>query len=123
LEDREEELKKILEEAEKKKKGKKLKKGEEEPEINHAEFKYLTKPVLIEMIQERLKEEDCNAGAIFDNLESHHYPNTKFVIDAICEAMPKQNIQMVVFQIQKEEISSHEFEVCTNYRYMRRKDD
>ena len=49
------------------------------------------------MIAERLKEEDCNAGAIFDNLDSHYYPNLKFVIDAICEATPKQNIQLVIF--------------------------
>ena len=48
----------------------KKKTKEEEPEIVLAEFKYLTKDILIEMIKERLREEDCNAGAIFDNLES-----------------------------------------------------
>jgi hypothetical protein len=42
------------------------------------------------MIKERLSEEDCNAGAIFDNLTgSPHFPNIKFVLDAICEALPK----------------------------------
>jgi len=40
------------------------------------------------MIKERLLEEDCNAGAIFDNLESPNYPNLKFVINAICDAVP-----------------------------------
>jgi adenylate kinase family enzyme len=76
-----------LEEQEKKKKQKKKGK-EEEPEINQAEFKYLPKHIVIEMIQERLKEEDCNAGAIFDCLESPQWPNLKFALEAICDAVP-----------------------------------
>ena len=44
----------MIEELEKKKKQKKVKKGEEEPEINQAEFKYLPKAIVIEMIQKRL---------------------------------------------------------------------
>jgi len=75
-----------LEDQEKKKKKKKSK--EEEPEIIQAEFKYLPKQILLEMIHERLKEEDCNAGAIFDCLESPYWPNVKFALEAICDAVP-----------------------------------
>ena len=50
LEEREEERKKLVEEQEKKKKTKKVKKGEEEPEINSADYKILTKALLVEMI-------------------------------------------------------------------------
>lgn len=75
------------------------------------------------MIQERLKEEDCNAGAIFDCLDSIHWPNVKFVLESICDAVPMQNVQVLLFQLQKEQIQDQEFEVCTNYRYMRRKEE
>lgn len=54
LEARQEELAKALEEQEKAKKAKGKKpppKGQEEPEINQAEYKYLTKEIVMEMIQ------------------------------------------------------------------------
>mmetsp|Transcript_8825 Transcript_8825/g.8179 ORF Transcript_8825/g.8179 Transcript_8825/m.8179 type:complete len:145 (+) Transcript_8825:3026-3460(+) len=123
LEERDEELKKQLEEQEKKKKKAKPKKGEEEPEVNQAEFKFLTKELLIEMLALRMKEEDCNAGVIFDNLESENYPDIKFVVEAICEAVPRQNVQLLTFQFQKEQVEEQEYEVCTNFRYMRRKEE
>ena len=62
----------------------------------------MTRELLIEMIQERLLEEDCNAGTIFDNLESPQWPNLKFALECICEAIPKQNIQVLLFQYMKE---------------------
>lgn len=40
----------------------------------------MTKDILVEMIRERLKEEDCNAGAVFDNLESHQWLDLKFAL-------------------------------------------
>lgn len=54
------------------------------------------------MIQQRMKEEDCNAGAIFDNLESSYWPTLKFALESICEALPTQNIQVILLQIPKE---------------------
>jgi hypothetical protein len=82
-------LAKLLEEQEKAKKTKKKPpKGQEEPEINPLEFKYLTRELLKEMIEERIKEEDCNAGAIFDCLESQsQWPNLKFALECLCEAI------------------------------------
>lgn len=38
------------------------------------------------MIALRLQEEDCNAGAIFDNLTSENWVDEKFAISAISEA-------------------------------------
>lgn len=49
------------------------------------------------MIAERVKEEDCNAGAIFDCLESPLWPNLKFALESICEAITISNIQVVLF--------------------------
>jgi adenylate kinase family enzyme len=60
----------LQEEAERKKKQKGKKVKDEEPDVNPADYKYLTKEIVVEMIAERMKEEDCNAGAIFDCLES-----------------------------------------------------
>lgn len=100
LESRQEELAKALEEQEKAKKAKGKKpppKGQEEPEINQAEYKFLTKELLVQMIQARVREEDCNAGVLFDCLESPHWPTLRFALEAICEALPTQNVQVLLF--------------------------
>jgi hypothetical protein len=49
------------------------------------------------MIAERVKEEDCNAGAIFDCLESPYWPNLKFALESVCDAITTSNIQVVLF--------------------------
>lgn len=56
----------------------------------------------MEMIQQRTREEDCNAGVIFDHLESQYWPNMKFVIEAICDGLATQNIQVLLFNFPKE---------------------
>jgi len=55
------------------------------------------------MIAQRVKEEDCNAGVIFDNLESPYWPNLKVALEAICEALPTQNVQVLLLQFAKEQ--------------------
>jgi len=87
LEDRQEELNVLLAEQEKRKKAKKKGK-DEEPEVNPDEFKFLSKDILSRMLKERLAQEDCNAGAIFDCLESEYWPDAKFAVELICEAVP-----------------------------------
>lgn len=42
------------------------------------------------MLAKRLSEDDCNAGAIFDNLECQYWPDQKFAIELICDAVPEQ---------------------------------
>lgn len=56
--------------------------------MNPADYKYLSKEIVQEMIQARVREEDCNAGVVFDNLEAPQWPNLKFALEAICEALP-----------------------------------
>ena len=87
LEEKQEELTKALEEQEKKKKAKK-KNAPEEPEVDPKEYKYLPKELLIEMLKQRLETEDCNAGVIFDNLESEYWPDLKFALELICDTVP-----------------------------------
>lgn len=60
----------------------------------------LSKEILMEMITARVHEEDCNAGVIFDNLEAPLWPNLKFILEAICDALPTQNVQILMFQFQ-----------------------
>jgi adenylate kinase family enzyme len=79
-------------------KKKKPKKGEEVPEVNEAEYKMLTTEILIKMLQARLSEEDCNAGVIFDNLQGDQWPDIKTALEFICDAIPEQNIQIMMFQ-------------------------
>ena len=98
LKERDEECqRKLVEEAERKKKQKGKKVKDEEPDVNPADYKYLTKEILVEMLQERVKEEDCNAGAIFDCLECSYWPNLKFGLESICDAITTANIQVVLF--------------------------
>lgn len=54
------------------------------------------------MIHQRTREEDCNAGVIFDHLESPMWPSMKFAIEAICDGLANQNIQVVLFNFPKE---------------------
>lgn len=90
-----------LEESKKKKK--KLKPGEvDESAINEAEYGYLKKELIIRMLNKRLEEEDCNAGAIYDCLASEYWEDEKAAIEIICETQPEQNIQMVLFNFQTE---------------------
>ncbi len=97
-------MKVALEEQEKKKKAQKKPppKGQEEPDIRQADYKFLSKEILMEMIQQRTQEEDCNAGVIFDHLESPYWPSMKFAIEAICDGLAKQNVQVLLFNFPKE---------------------
>lgn len=92
LTSRDEELKKKISDQEAAKKTKKLKKGEVEEVINPAEYKLMSKDILVRMVKLRLDEEDCNAGAIFDNLTSDLWVDEKFAISFISDALPNQNI-------------------------------
>jgi len=79
------------------------------------------------MIQKRLQEEDCNAGAMFDSLSpSENWPDDKFAISAIFEACGRQNVQVVLFTHLKEKPQEYEadakYDVCVNYRYASRHD-
>jgi len=49
------------------------------------------------MFKERLAQEDCNAGAIFDCLESEYWKDLKTAVELIAEAVPKQNLQVLLF--------------------------
>ena len=127
LEEKQTELAAAITALEAQKKAKKPKKGEPEPEINHAEYKLLPRELLIRMIQLRVQEEDCNAGVIFDNLTSENWSDEKFAITMISDAMPLQNVQVLMFnfkheQVQDKDDQTIDLEVCTNYRYAQRHD-
>ena len=134
LEDQEVKLQEALAEAEKKKKQKKGKAKDEE-EFDPKEYKYLPKELLQKMLAKRLSEDDCNAGAIFDSLESQYWPDQKFAIALICDSVPEQQVEVVLFNFNKENMTMDDStdnaaaddtanltEVCTNYRYARRHD-
>ena len=77
------------------------------------------------MLKERLAQEDCNAGAIFDCLESEqkYWPDAKYAIELIADTVPTQNLQLYLLKFQKQatEAEGEEtLEVCTNYRFARR---
>jgi hydrocephalus-inducing protein len=128
LEDKQAELEVAQAELEKQKKAKKPKKGEPEPEINVAEYKLLPRELLVKMIQLRVQEEDCNAGVIFDCLTSENWTDENFAIGLISEAVPIQNVQLLMFNFKHEEFAwgdeeTREVEVCTNIRYAQRHDN
>ena len=88
LEDMDVKLQEELAENEKKKKAKKNKKEADE-EIDTKKYKYLPKELLLRMLSKRLSEDDCNAGAIFDCLGCQYWPDEKFGIKLICDAVPQ----------------------------------
>ena len=103
LEEQELKLQEALAEQEKKKKGK-PKKGEQVVEVEPKEYKYLPKDLLLKMLQKRLTEDDCNAGAIFDCLSSEYWQDEKTAIELICDAVPLQNVEVVLFNFNRESI-------------------
>jgi hypothetical protein len=54
------------------------------------------------MVALRVQEEDCNAGSIFDCLTSENWPDEKFAISFISDAIPTQHVQVVMFNFNKE---------------------
>lgn len=88
LEEQDLKLQEALAEAEKKKKAKKGKKDVDE-EIDPTPYKYLPKELIQRMLVKRLQEDDCNAGAVFDNLTCPYWPNQNFAIELICDAVPQ----------------------------------
>jgi len=64
---------------------------------------------------------------IFDQLVSEYWPDEKFAINIISDALPKQKVQVLMFNFKHEEFTNEagekeEIEVCTNTRYARRHD-
>ena len=75
----------------------------------------------------RAAEEDCNAGIIFDNLTSEYWENEREIISYISEALPVQNLQVLMFNFKQEVYEEgteqeQSLEVCTNMRYAQRHD-
>lgn len=99
LEERKAEYEAAVVEQEKRKKAKKKGK-EEEPDLNPDDFKHLSKDILQRMLKERLSQEDCNAGSIFDCLESEqkYWPDAKYAIELIADTVPVQNLQLLLLK-------------------------
>ena len=82
---------------------KKKKKNAPEPvEPQLQDYKRLPHDILIEMLIKRTSEEDCNAGCIFDSLESEYWSDTKACMQVIFDALLFQNVQVVMFKFSKE---------------------
>lgn len=76
--DQEVALKDALEEQAKRKKPKK---GDPPiPPVEESDYKKLSPELQGELLRERLSQEDCNAGAIFDCLQSELFGDEKEVI-------------------------------------------
>lgn len=80
MEERQTALAAALEEQSKRKKPKK---GEVVEQVNEDDYKKLSDELQLELIRERLAQEDCNAGAIFDGLKAEVFGDEKEVIDKI----------------------------------------
>jgi len=115
-----EQFRELQAEAEKKKKTKK-KGTADEPELREEDFKFLNEDIVRKMLKERMAQEDCNAGVIFDQLECQYWPDLQFALKVIVEAVPKQNIQLLLLKFNKEREAEEAIPVCTNYRLARRR--
>lgn len=93
-------------EKEKERKKKKIKDGEP---IDASHFSWLPNDLLLELLQERMKDIDCNTGAIFDNLYSENFENELVILQVIFEACKKSEIQIINLHIPTD---SHGLLVC-----------
>jgi len=56
--------------------------------FNEADYCFVTEELLVESIQNRLKEKDCNAGVIWDNLNSKYTGNGLITLKVVMQAIP-----------------------------------
>ena len=106
LSERRRDMENILAERDKiiKKAGKKAKQKEEElGPFNEAPYHYLTEEILEEMLQQRLSHPDCNAGCIFDNLSSRHYPSELIGLKLILKVLRQNTIQVLLLSQEEDE--------------------
>ena len=106
LAERRRDMENILAERDKiiKKAGKKAKQKEEElGPLNEAPYHYLTEEILEEMLQQRLSHPDCNAGCIFDNLSSRHYPSELIGLKLILKVLRQNTIQVLLLSQEEDE--------------------
>ena len=78
--------------AEKEKERKKKKKKDQDEPINVDHFDWLPEEILVELLQERLKDIDCNTGAIFDNLYSKNFENELVALKVIFQACKNSEV-------------------------------
>ena len=83
LEARKGEIDAYVAEKEKERKKKKTKSKEDEGQIPTDHFNWVNHEMIQELLVERLKHQDCNAGAVFDNLKSRNYESELVAIKAI----------------------------------------
>ena len=50
-------------------------------------YTYVSEDVLKKLIAARLQHEDCNAGAMFDNLKSEYWPNELYLMKCLLEVV------------------------------------
>jgi len=106
LEDRNKDLENVKADREKilKKAGKKAKQKEEELGLlDEKPYLYLNEEILEELVLERIKHPECNAGAIFDNLTAKEYPHELIAVKVIMKALKEHKIQLILIEPQKDE--------------------
>ena len=103
LDSRKEAIDAYIVEKEKERKKKKPKKGEELEDIKTDHFNWLEHDIITELLTERLKAPDCNAGVIFDNLKSRYHENELVGLKAILDACTLSNVMLVNMCLPKDE--------------------
>ena len=71
------------------------KKGEVQPPINTDHFDWLDHNIVTNLVAERIKFPDCNAGVVFDNLKSRYWENELVALQAISKACDTAQVQLV----------------------------
>lgn len=51
-----------------------------------------------------MKQPDCGAGCVFDNLKSKHLPDEKTAISLIFKAVGNENLSVVLLEAEKKAV-------------------
>jgi len=65
--------------------------------VNERQFKYLPEEVLEECLRDRMKHPSCNAGLIFDGIDTKYASSHLMAMKAIMRAVGTQSLQLLVF--------------------------
>lgn len=95
LQKRTEEKDLMVIEKEKLRKKQPKRKGQEEENLYLERYEWINDEILSDLIKERLKAKDCNAGAVFDNLFGSFIENELVAIKAIMSCCQNSTTQLI----------------------------
>jgi hydrocephalus-inducing protein len=81
----------------------------DETPIDEKKYLYLSNDIMVELLQNRLKQPDCNVGAVFEDFHSDLIENEETLLEIVDEALNHENLILAYFDFPEDPYGQ---EVC-----------